>query len=732
MVAIFTGLGSGFERGSAAQLGGAGLLGASLLGRTGQQMFLNAATGNLMVQQQDEFLVGLGSDVAIGRTYNSLGNLTDENGDNWRQSTDRRIFGLTGGANQALSTIKRRSADGSEITYSYDVGAGAYLTTDGAGAHDKLVYNGTTQIWTWTDGSSQITETYEASSTSGEWWIKTQADPSGNKLEFSYASGRLTRVQTADGSYIDYGWDTTNNRITEVITGYADLAQAGTPAKTLTRTRYGYDGQNRLSSVTVDLTPGDNSIAAGKTFSTYYAYHGSSKRLASIAQSDGTRVDIDYVLEGSTYLVSQISQWVDDVSVRTTRIDYDQPNRITTVTAPDGAATQLFHDVQGRLTKVIEAAPRQDAKERVRTYSYDGEDNVTEVRVYDGLDQVGTANALSWVKYGYQNGNVTQELRSDGVNIRRFYDPATNELRSETSYVGYGGDELSDPAPAGGMTSWFVYDGNLLRYSISSAGNVTAYEYSLGELVRTINFPVHSFNASAFGPTSPPTYADMQNWVSGLPNKSSVQIQDIHRDARGNILKITSWSAATSAGANDAGKPSSVQHFIYDQAGNLLMQRGDGVDAALYVYDGLGRRIAATDGAGATQLTLYRDELGRVDTVTVPAGGNLLDTYGWLLSGDNARGPNLVDLADWPATAQGPNLVDLTGWPDDPQALPPGAGPGRRLAFLRLVIRQRGMDERDRPQRAADADHPFGPDHHQCRWRVELYQLFPGGRIKGI
>jgi large repetitive protein len=319
MVAIFTGLGSGFERGSAAQLGGSGMLGSSVLGRTGQQLFLNAATGNLVVQQQDEFLVGRGPDVAIGRTYNSLGNLTDENGDNWRQNTDRRLFGLTGTANQAGSTIKRRSADGSEITYSYNVAAAAYLTTDGAGAHDKLVHDGVNS-WKWTDGSSQVTETYGPSSTAGQWWITEQKDSSGNALAFTYTSGRLTRVATADGGYTDYGWDVANNRITQIVTGYLDLAQAGTPARTLTRTRYAYDAQNRLSTVTVDLTPGDNSIAAGKVFSTHYAYHGSSTRIASIAQSDGTRVDIDYVLKGSDYLVSEISQWVDDVSVRQSRL----------------------------------------------------------------------------------------------------------------------------------------------------------------------------------------------------------------------------------------------------------------------------------------------------------------------------------------------------------------------------------------------------------------------------
>src|ERR1700752_3063762 len=96
MVAIFTGLGSGLERGSGSVLGSAGLLGSAVQGRSGENLFLNAATGNLVINQQDEFLVGLGPDASVSRTYNSLGDISDENQDNWRQSTQRRIINLTG------------------------------------------------------------------------------------------------------------------------------------------------------------------------------------------------------------------------------------------------------------------------------------------------------------------------------------------------------------------------------------------------------------------------------------------------------------------------------------------------------------------------------------------------------------------------------------------------------------------------------------------------------------
>src|SRR6187399_814124 len=117
MTAIFTGPGSGLARGSGSVLGSAGLLGSAATGRAGESVAVNAATGNLVISRQDEFLTGPGADYGISRTYNSLAEVSDgDNNDRWQMSTTRRVFGLSGTVNAAGSSVRRQAGDGSVTT----------------------------------------------------------------------------------------------------------------------------------------------------------------------------------------------------------------------------------------------------------------------------------------------------------------------------------------------------------------------------------------------------------------------------------------------------------------------------------------------------------------------------------------------------------------------------------------------------------------------------------------
>ncbi|WP_135212625.1 HNH endonuclease [Vitreimonas flagellata] len=634
MVSIFTGLGAGFERGSGAALGAGGLLGGAGLGRGGEGVFLNAATGNLILQRQDEFLVGRGPDIGVARTYNSLGAL-DDNGDYWRQSTDRRIFGLTGTVNTTGSTVKHVSADGSEITYAWN--GSAYTTTDGAGAHDKLTHSA--GVWTWTDGSTQTKETY-ASAETDVWRIASVVDSDGNALSFTYVSGsptKLSRVTTQDGSYLEYTWSGSN--ITSIVTGYTDLATS--TAKTITRTTYGYDGSNRLTSVTVDLTP-DN-LADAATYTTAYTYDGSTNRIASITQTDGSSLAITYDGSGR---VATLTQTVASGDTRVTTLAYYSDR--TEVTDPRGSVTKLYYDANKQLTKVVAPAAQSGATPQEVLYEYDTSGNVTKVTDAGG----------GITEYTYDSaGNVSTIEDPLGNVTERFYDSNNNLIRESRN-----GSTGSSASTA--LHTRYVYDSeNHLRYAISAEGRVTEYRYtSQGELQYTITYPAHAYTPGSTAVSE----ATMNTWRDGLADRSTTQIVKNVYDARGNLSQTLSYGAATTAGVEATSEGYAHLYLTYDEAGRLLKRHLPPQVAEQFVYDGMGRLIASFDlSVGWTNLVF--NDGATTTTITDAAGLSVVSTFnkaGELISrvesGANVNGGTRSYLYD--KNGQVRRVVDATGY----------------------------------------------------------------------
>lgn len=297
MVAVVSGSGLGLFGSSASVLGG--VQGNASLGRGTERLYINSATGNLVVQSVDESLAALGLDVSLVRTYNSQGLMDDDNGDNWRLGIHQRLHSWTGTINTAGSTVTKVFGDGREVVYRYDEDREVYLSSEGDGAHDTLSYsNGE---WTWKDGSSHVAETYDANGR-----LQSTRDADTNVVSYTYTGQLLTRIDDSSGqqTFLDYvGNDLAAIRV--VSNGQIQ-----------TLTRYYYDNLHRLTQVVVDLTPEDNAAALVDTnadgvfetvddqsYVTTYTYDGASKRIASITQGDGTHVAFTYEEVEGTYRV---------------------------------------------------------------------------------------------------------------------------------------------------------------------------------------------------------------------------------------------------------------------------------------------------------------------------------------------------------------------------------------------------------------------------------------------
>lgn len=725
MVAIFTGAGAGAERGSGNILGSAGLLGSGTLGRSGEQVSLNAATGNLLISKRDEFLVGDGPDATIARTYNSLGDLSDDNGDNWRQSTDRRVYGLIGTANSVGSTVMRVSGDGSQIVYAWDAARSLYVATDGAGAYDTLAYDGS--AWKWTDGDSQVTESYAAYG-ADSWRITAQADPFGRALRFSYSGENLTSVATADGWGEQYIWsggniveidtaslpepdatyatyvynmyDAAFNRLPDwsgypaymsafkagmtmsqfgdIIYGsgeyqargvgsmtndayveflytsvlrhpsdaqgkasYVAQLNAGSltrsnllavfansaehvavaaslgrsaPAVTkITRTRYGYDASNRLTSVTVDLTPEDNAINDGRTYVTTYSYVGNSRQIDSISETDGSRLDVGYDGQGR---VATLQQTVASGVVRQTTIAYG--SGATTITDPLGQATTLAYNADGSLAQFTAPPAYVGAAAQTWRFAYNVTGDVTSVT--DGLGAVSS--------FAYDgSGNVVRSTDPLGNVVTRTYG-AKNELLTETRV---GADAGSSAAS---HTVRYIYDSfDRLIYQISAEGRVTRNIYDQDTLYRTLDYVDSAYNVAALADTATPSSEDMDNWIAAMPDRTNTVNTEYYYDDHGNLYEVTKYSQSGPGIPNYGRGSVSDISYIYDQAGQLLSRTVNGLNTETFVYDGLGRVIASTDINGATTQIVFNDAAtqtvvtlatGLVTTSTYDKTGNLL------------------------------------------------------------------------------------------------------------
>lgn len=603
----------GLSASTAATLARNGVFGNPATGRSGEQVYVNSATGNLAIQQYDDSLAALGLDASLLRTYNSQGQLDDDNGDNWRLGVNKKLsFSLLG------DTVTRTDGDGAAVVYRLDLLSGLYVTWEGGGAHDTLSRDIFTGQWTWTDGSTRRTETYDATGR-----LIASRDTDGNALTYGYTGSNVTSIADASGqtTYLDYS----GNNLTQIR-----VVSAGV---TRTTTRYTYDTSNRLSKVTVDLTPQDNSISDGKTYVTTYTYDGTSKRIASIGQTDGSLVSFTYQQLGGRYLV-RTQTIATATGNRTTTFNFSALDLLTglynqcDVTDGLGLVTTYLHGTGGCLASVISPSV---SGARLRTdFGYDLMGNLTSITEDPGL---GGLNRVTGMDYDLQ-GNLLTTYDASGSTVTRTYS-ATNQILNETTYT------VRDPdgggllgillGPAGPQTTRHVYDSeNHLRFLVTADGRVTEHRYNAaGQRILTLHYTNAVHPLTGLQPTDPLGEQEMSVWAAARDQRFTERL-DYTYDFRGQVSSITAWAATTTTGAGSG--PASRTNFVYDQRGNLLQKieaRGTATTAdpndylTSYTYDGLNRVLTTTEwvAAGVTRSTLTQyDDAGNRTVATLANG----------------------------------------------------------------------------------------------------------------
>jgi len=582
--------------------GGAGGVGQ---GKDGQ--YVNVASGNLLLQSQDEQLVFRGLPVAQLRTYNSQGTLAQTGLDGWLTGFERRIELLSGTFNQAGSVMRRYTGDGAYQDFVF-ASTNTYVSTDGEGAHDTLV--ATAGLWTYTEGSSRYQEDYEQSALQGRLRTIRTFKSDGvtpTVWDVSYdAQGRISAVTandgTGNGDALLFGYDATTGYLSTVSTREGGLVRG--------QVSYAYDSVGRLTSVTTDLTPdttSDNDPSGntdGRLFRTSYTYvDSSSLKIATVTQSDGTVVSYTYQADGKLKSVTQGDTNTNDADGVGETVTYTYGTNATTVTDSLGRAWNYEFDAQGRLTKVT--APAIDGLSDVTIYQYDSATgDLLQAKTTRGPSPVAQLD------YKYDaNGNVLEQWDLLGNAISRTYN-ADNQLLSETRYTNVDPDRTGPSLPTGGMTAHYAYDSrDRLRFVVDAAGDVTEYIYAssgngIGQSSAQRRYTAGYYSGGF-------DEASLANWSAGQLTNSLMT--EYGYDLWGRLQQTTAYATLDANGAGVLDAATDITRFVYDAQGLLRQQiTVRGITRTLtgaapttsevidYAYDGMGRLLGVLKRSDST------------------------------------------------------------------------------------------------------------------------------------
>ncbi|WP_343821154.1 LysM peptidoglycan-binding domain-containing protein [Dyella marensis] len=660
MVAVIAGNGLGLTNTSLSQLGQT-QGGAASLGQAHGMQYANIASGNLVLQGQDESLLFDGTPLNFLRTYNSQ----QASNHGWLLGFTRHVGGLSGTLNAAGSTVTRTDDDGSAVAYAYDATLGAYVSTGQSGSEDRLAWDAGTSTWTWTDSAHSLQETYDSN---GQLQKLTNTQ-TGASYSFSYTGGRLSQIAADDGdtltlSYNDAG-QLTGLSITEIPPGQ-------TTAVTRQQVIYAYDTQGRLSTVTTTLASDTNSAGTG-SYTTTYTYDGSSDRIASVTQSDGTVASYTYVQDANGVYRLASATTGTGAAAQTVNIGYDLGGDVTTVTNGLGQVWSYGYDASGRLVQVKE--PAVNGANPTTQYSYDANGNLLQ-----SIDANGAST-----RYSYDaDGNLLSVVDATGHTVGYTYN-ADGKVLTKTTYAVAAQGTVGQPgyvAASGAQTTYYVYDASdRLCFVVDPVGAVTEQDYSTIASGASVVSAVRTYLGAQYDVTSlttgtPPVLADLQAWVASGAVQATLAKTTLTQyayDVRGLLASSTAWGAVNSDGsgitAGLVGYSSVFTEYVYDASGRLLQvirrtepDRNTLTLTSSYAYDGLGRLISTADSAGITTYA-YADSLSTV--VITQANGlattELRNSRGQLISQTQAAAGNasritsyLYDAAGQPVAAIDP------------------------------------------------------------------------------
>ena len=612
---------------------------------------VNPAGGNLLVRQTDLTVPGgIGPDLQVARSYNSLSDVTlgtsaPDYGDRWEADFGQdvrlvqhwssnarffygpsgyvvrfdRVYDASGNATNDYKTPPgfdaslKRNSDGtqtltehqSQTKWQFNASGRLERVEDRNGRSITYQYftSGATRVQKITDSQGRVTEFF----TNANGDVTKMVDAAGREYLYAYTGNQLTSYSDPAGgtTYYEYGAD--------------GMTKITTPAGRITQIGYYLSGDRNAGRVRdiTRLTPSSTDVDPKWSFAYDQNQDGTATTIVSDPRGHETRYELD--ADGRP-------ERVYDALGRRTTTSYTANANVQTYTAPTNTGatpnSTLSYDTDGNLegTSTVAGSGTMNTK-TTHGASQPGGGAVAGGQYLPTLVQneqdtaSGSTTQGTGIEYANPEGNPTLVKSTGSVT-------AQVSMEYETGADGKPGRLKSTTDAAGYKTS----------YGYDATGNLTS--------ITPQAFTPHN-GSSALGATTI-NYGGASGVDQALSRMTWVQ------DGKGQkaeytydgLDRIKTLTYKTSGGATEI-----VYEYAYDGDGNLIQRK-------------------STEGLTVKTYDFAYDALGRLTSETRP--GNVVTTYGYDLTG------NLSSLTDPDGTVEyGYDAINRTGAIYDPLTASP-------------------------------------------------------------
>lgn len=466
--------------------------------------------------------------------------------------------------------------------------------------------------------------------------LKRVTAPDASYLEYTYdVAHRLTRVEDGDGNRITYTLDAAGNRTVENV---YDPSQAlarmqGHLYDVLGRLLSDVDSDNNTVAYTYDLNGNMDSVIDQEFRQTTNGYD-ELNRLTSTVDPVGGLVQYDYTARDEL-------QAVTDARSLTTSYQYNGFGDLTQLDSPDTGVTQYARDAAGNLHQST------DARSKSATYAYDALGRVTQVLYSDqtitfAYDQ-GTSGKGALTQVTDASGSTSWTYTAHGRVAGK-----VQLVGSQSFSVGYGHNaagQLSQlTTPSGQVIGYSYGNGRPSAITINGTALLSGVLYSPFGPTRGWNWAnatlavreydldgrivtIDSAGLSTYSFFNDGTIQSWSDDAGALPAGPAGLTQFVV-DSDSNQLSSSSGLEVRTYQYDAAGNITSdgTRSFAYNDAGRMISATSGGTTVT-YALNGLGQRVRKT--AGSESRYFVYDEAGHL-LGEYGNGGTLIQETVWL------------------------------------------------------------------------------------------------------